>query len=61
MLVLNCKPKESVIINDEVVVTVLNIHGDTVRLGIEAPVEMSVNRGEVYARMQNRDSPSPVD
>jgi carbon storage regulator len=61
MLVLSCKPQESVFVNDEVVVTVLNIQGDTVRLGIEAPVGMPVYRGEVYARMQNQGSPSPVD
>ena len=61
MLVLNCKPKESIFINDEVVVMVLNIQGDTVRLGIEAPVGMPVHRGEVYARMQNRGGPIPVD
>ena len=48
MLVLSRKPKESILINDNVVVTVLSIQGDRVRLGIEAPREIPVHRQEVY-------------
>ena len=48
MLVLSRKQMESVFINDNVVVTVLNIQGGRVRLGIEAPKEMPVHRWEVY-------------
>ena len=57
MLVLSRKPDESVVISDNVVVTVLSIQGDKVRLGIEAPREMPVHRREVYERIQNRDGP----
>jgi carbon storage regulator len=46
-LVLSRKQTESIFINENVVVTVLSIHGDRVRLGIEAPKEMPVHRQEV--------------
>ncbi len=54
MIILSRRPNESVFIGN-VVVTVLSIQGDTVRLGIDAPVEMSVHRQEVHERIQNRD------
>ena len=57
MLVLSRKQKESICIDENIVVTVLSIHGDKVRLGIEAPREMPVHRREVYERIQNRDGP----
>lgn len=50
MLVLSRKLNEAVIINDTVRVTVIGIKGDRVRLGIEAPRDVSVDRGEVHAR-----------
>lgn len=53
MLVLSRKQTESVIINENVVVTVLSIQGDRVRLGIEAPSEIPVHRQEVHERIQN--------
>jgi carbon storage regulator len=57
MLVLSRKEKESVIIDEHIVVTVLSIQGDKVRLGIEAPREMPVHRMEVHDRIQNGDVP----
>ena len=60
MLVFSRKPNESVVINENVVVTVLSIQGDTVRLGIEAPREMPVHRLEVQERIQNRDIPMTI-
>lgn len=48
MLVLSRKRNESVVIGDNVVVTLLEIRGDKVRLGIEAPQDISVHRQEVY-------------
>jgi carbon storage regulator len=53
MLVLSRKPKESIVINDNVVVTVLRIRGDKVLLGIEAPLAMPVHRQELYEKIQN--------
>jgi carbon storage regulator len=50
MLVLSRKLNEAIVVNDSVRVTVLGIKGDRVRLGIEAPRAVSVDRGEVHAR-----------
>lgn len=50
MLVLSRKTNEAIVINDTVRVTVIAIKGDRVRLGIEAPAEITVDRGEVAAR-----------
>jgi len=50
MLVLSRKLNEAIVINDTVRVTVLGVKGDRVRLGIEAPREVSVDRREVHAR-----------
>ncbi|MCI2240589.1 carbon storage regulator CsrA [Paenibacillus sp. TRM 82003] len=48
MLVLTRKAGESVVIGDEVVVRVLEVRGDVVRVGIEAPRDVQVHRQEVY-------------
>jgi carbon storage regulator len=57
MLVLSRKLNESIVINDNVVVTVLGVQGDRVRLGIEAPGEIPVHRQEVYEKMQTQAVP----
>ncbi len=54
MLVLSRKPTEGVRINDDVLVTVLSIHGNKVRLGIDAPLATPVHRTEVYEAIRNR-------
>jgi len=48
MLVLSRKKNESIIINDDITIVVIEIRGDKVRLGIEAPKEVPVHRNEVY-------------
>lgn len=48
MLVLSRKKNESIVINNEIVITVVEIRGDKVRLGIVAPRDVSVHRQEVY-------------
>jgi carbon storage regulator len=48
MLVLSRKKNESIIINADIVITVVEIRGDKVRLGIVAPKDVSVHREEVY-------------
>jgi carbon storage regulator len=48
MLVLSRQRDESIMIGDNVVITIVDIRGDKVRLGIEAPAEVSVHRQEVY-------------
>ncbi len=54
MLVLSRKKDESIIINDHIRVTVVEIRGDKVRLGIDAPKDVSVHRREVYEAIQNQ-------
>ncbi len=48
MLVLSRQRNESIIIGDNIIITVVDIRGDKVRLGIEAPSEIPVHRKEVY-------------
>src|ERR1700751_4314975 len=55
MLVLSRKKNESIIINDHITVTVVEIRGDKVRLGIDAPREVSVHRREVYEAIQREN------
>ena len=55
MLVLSRQRDESIIINDNVVVTIVDIRGDKVRLGIEAPQEIPVHRREVYEAIQREN------
>ncbi len=55
MLVLSRKKNESIIINDNITVTVIEIRGDKVRLGIEAPKDVTVHRREVYEAIQREN------
>jgi len=48
MLVLSRKKDQSIMIGDNIVVTVVGIHGDKIRLGVVAPAEIPVHREEVY-------------
>jgi carbon storage regulator len=55
MLVLSRKTGESIIILENIVVTVVGIQGDKVRLGIEAPRDVAVHRREVYDAIKRSD------
>ncbi len=56
MLVLSRQRDESIIIGDNIVITIVEIRGDKVRLGIEAPTEISVHRQEVYEAIQRENA-----
>ena len=55
MLVLSRHRDESIMIGDDVVVTIVDIRGDKVRLGIEAPQHIPVHRQEVYEAIQREN------
>jgi carbon storage regulator len=61
MLVLSRHRDESIMIGDDVVVTIVDIRGDKVRLGIQAPQHVPVHRQEVYEAIQreNRKAAMP--
>ncbi|WP_426333570.1 carbon storage regulator CsrA [Paenibacillus silvae] len=61
MLVLSRKKGESIILQDNIEVTVLAVEGDTVRIGISAPKQIDIFRKEVYESIQeaNRESAKP--
>lgn len=52
MLVLSRQKDESIVIGDDIVITIVDIRGDKIRLGIEAPKETPVHRQEVYEAIQ---------
>lgn len=55
MLVLSRKKNESIVINNNITVVVVEIRGDKVRLGIEAPKEVPVHRQEVYDAIKRQE------
>ena len=57
MLVLTRKKNESIVIGENIVVTMIDVRGDKVRLGIDAPKEVSVHRREVYEAIQRGEVP----
>jgi carbon storage regulator len=63
VLVLTRRAGESVMIGDDVVITVLEARGDVIRLGIQAPRDVRVHREEIYRELQaaNREAASPTD
>jgi carbon storage regulator len=63
MLVLTRRAGESVMIGNDVIITVLEARGDVIRLGIQAPRDVQVHREEVFRELQsaNREAASPTD
>ena len=60
MLVLSRKKNESIVINNDITVTVVEIRGDKVRLGIVAPKEVTVHRQEVFDAIHGKDHADPA-
>jgi len=60
MLVLSRKKNESIVINNDITVTVVEIRGDKVRLGIVAPKEVPVHRQEVFDAIHGKDQTDPA-
>lgn len=56
MLVLSRQRDESIIIGDNIIITIVDIRGDKVRLGIQAPKEITVHRQEVYDAIQRENA-----
>lgn len=54
MLVLSRKKNESIVIGSDITIVIVEIRGDKVRLGIEAPKDVSVHRREVYDAIQKQ-------
>ncbi len=52
MLVLTRKKNESIVIGDNIEITVVDIQGDQVRIGINAPKNVSIHRKEIYLEIQ---------
>ncbi len=63
MLVLSRRIGESVVIGDDVTITVLEVRGDVVRVGIDAPRSVAVHRAELLEQLEssNREAASPSD
>jgi carbon storage regulator len=59
MLVLSRKKNESIVINNDITIVVVEIRGDKVRLGVEAPKEVPVHRREVYDAIRRNDVTAP--
>lgn len=60
MLVLSRKKNESIVINDNIVITIVEIRGDKTRIGVEAPKDVPVHRREVYDAIKRNESATSV-
>ncbi len=67
MLVLSRKKNESIVINENIIITVVEIRGDKVRLGIQAPRDVAIHRSEIYDQLKKATTegtapaPAPTD
>lgn len=61
MLVLSRQRDESIMIGDDIVITIVDIRGDKVRLGIQAPTQIPVHRQEVYEAIKRENQKAAQD
>jgi carbon storage regulator len=60
MLVLTRKAGEQIVIGQDIVISVLDVRGDRIRIGISAPRDVPVHREEVHQRIQNEQVPGAL-
>ncbi|CAM4245944.1 carbon storage regulator CsrA [Saccharibacillus endophyticus] len=61
MLVLSRKKGESIVIGDDIELTVLSVEGDTIKLGIKAPKQIEIFRKEILASVQENNESAAID
>ena len=63
MLVLTRRPKQQIMIGDDIVINIVEVNGENVRIAIDAPRSVKVYRGEVYKviKEENRKAAAPAD
>ena len=61
MLILTRRISESIIINEDIKVTILGVKGNQVRVGVDAPRDVSVHREEIFMRIQEEGHASSED
>ncbi|MDN4081862.1 carbon storage regulator CsrA [Paenibacillus polymyxa] len=61
MLVLTRKKSESIVIQNDIVITVLSVEGDTVKIGISAPKDIDIYRKEVFDAIQQNNQIAVMD
>lgn len=61
MLILTRRPGESIIINDNITITMLEMRGNQARIGIDAPKEVAVHREEIYLKIQQEQQEGNSD
>ncbi|MCA8987110.1 MAG: carbon storage regulator CsrA [Planctomycetaceae bacterium] len=61
MLVLSRKKNESIVIDDRIVISIIDVRSDKVRIGIEAPKDVTIHRSEIYQAIKAQANSKDVD
>jgi carbon storage regulator len=61
MLILTRKPNERIVIGDNVYVHILSVNGNQIRIGIDAPKEITIHREEIYNRIKKEKKEPKLD